>query len=135
MKQTKVVVGAIIDNQDSCIYVSRRPIHKPLGGMWEFPGGKVKKDETTSQALKRELHEELGININQYQFLMRQSFFYPSQFIELYVYLVERYQGVLFAKECQIISKIKLKQLPSLVMPKANKHIVNLLEAKFSKCF
>ena len=81
------------------------------------------------------MHEELGININQYQFLMRQSFFYPSQFIELYVYLVERYQGVLFAKECQIISKIKLKQLPSLVMPKANKNIVNLLEAKFSKYF
>ena len=47
---------ALIDT-DGRVLISKRPIGKSMAGMWEFPGGKVEKDETPEAALIRELHE------------------------------------------------------------------------------
>ena len=132
MKTTKVAVGVIVDKQNNCVYVSRRPSHKHLSGLWEFPGGKVETGENIEEALKRELYEEVGIDVDHYKFLMQQDFCYPSCFVKLYFYLVDGYQGVLFAKENQEISKIKIDQLPNLAMPEANKAIVDFLIVEFS---
>ena len=56
------VVAAII-KRDGRILITKRPDHVHLGGLWEFPGGKVHDGESLDQALKREIHEELGIHI------------------------------------------------------------------------
>ena len=52
---------ALID-RDGRVLLSQRPEDKPMGGLWEFPGGKIEPGETPETALIRELDEELGIN-------------------------------------------------------------------------
>jgi 8-oxo-dGTP diphosphatase len=57
-----VAVGVLIDNEQRFLLTSR-PAGKVYAGYWEFPGGKLEAGESVEQALRRELHEELGIEI------------------------------------------------------------------------
>ncbi len=56
-----VVTAAIVFDGSGRVLAGRRPAGKKLGGMWEFPGGKVDPGETPEEALVRELREELGV--------------------------------------------------------------------------
>lgn len=57
------VVCGIIKNPEGKILACRRGLDRHLGGLWEFPGGKIDAGETPEAALARELHEELGITV------------------------------------------------------------------------
>ena len=57
-----VAAAAIFDAQGR-VLIARRPEHVHQGGLWEFPGGKLEADETVEVALRRELREEVGIEI------------------------------------------------------------------------
>jgi 8-oxo-dGTP diphosphatase len=59
-----VAVGVLIDAQERFLLTSR-PEGKVYAGYWEFPGGKLEAGESVEQALRRELHEELGITIGE----------------------------------------------------------------------
>lgn len=64
VKGPVTVVAAVIRNKLGQILIARRPVtHKVAGGLWEFPGGKIEAGETPKEALKREIREELGIEI------------------------------------------------------------------------
>ena len=56
-----MVVGIVL--WDGRVFVDRRPYGGLLGGLWEFPGGKVERGETVEQALHRELYEEFGLRV------------------------------------------------------------------------
>ncbi len=62
MKIVLVAAVALID-KDGRVLLSKRPAHKQLGGLWEFPGGKVEPGETLEEALRREVREETGVRI------------------------------------------------------------------------
>ena len=62
MKIVLVAAVALID-ADGRVLLSKRPLGKQLGGLWEFPGGKVEQGERPETALIRELKEELGIDV------------------------------------------------------------------------
>lgn len=57
----KVGTGIIV--KDGKILIGQRPEGKPLAGYWEFPGGKIEAGETIEQCLKREIREELSVEI------------------------------------------------------------------------
>ena len=57
-----LVVAAGLVDIDGRVLIARRPEGKPMAGLWEFPGGKVKAGESPEAALIRELDEELGID-------------------------------------------------------------------------
>lgn len=56
------VIAAVISRGDQLL-VCQRPLHKRHGGLWEFPGGKVEPDESDEDSARRELAEELGVEV------------------------------------------------------------------------
>ncbi len=62
-KKTKLIVAGIIRNSEGHILSTRRKSDDVHGGGWEFPGGKIEYNEQPEEALKREIVEELGIDI------------------------------------------------------------------------
>lgn len=63
LKEIQVVCAVIRDSRGR-ILVARRSMNKPLGGLWEFPGGKVEIGELPEAALRREIMEELGVSLD-----------------------------------------------------------------------
>lgn len=83
------VVGAIIENEEGCVLLAQRPPGKHLAGFWEFPGGKVEPGESAPEALKRELQEELALDVAIGRFLGVFPHTYDSGAIDLHVYVVK----------------------------------------------
>ena len=61
--KTVLVAACALVDADGRVLLAQRPQGKPMAGLWEFPGGKVDAGETPEEALVRELHEELGIEV------------------------------------------------------------------------
>ena len=87
-----VAVG-IVEDVHGRVLVARRAENKHQGGKWEFPGGKINVGETIPVALARELHEELGINLQAACPLLRVRHRYPDQTVLLDVWRVTEYTG------------------------------------------
>ena len=73
--------------------MSLRPEGKPQAGYWEFPGGKLAPGETAGQALKRELHEELGIEVQRCHEWLTLEHDYADKHVSLAVWTVVTYTG------------------------------------------
>jgi 8-oxo-dGTP diphosphatase len=87
-----VVAGALFDGEGR-VLIAQRPAGKALAGRWEFPGGKVDADENEHAALRRELREELGIEVIAAHPFMRLAHAYEDRDVELSLWIVERFAG------------------------------------------
>lgn len=87
MTDFKVIVCAAIRNRSNQILLARRAPDKKLGGFWEFPGGKLEHGEELETALKREIHEELDIDIQIEQLLHVRPFQYEHAAVLILFYL------------------------------------------------
>jgi len=108
-----VAVGILINAQEEFLLTSRPP-GKVYEGYWEFPGGKLEAGETVAQALSRELHEELGLQIGAVQLWHQQLVDYPHALVRLNFCKVYEWQGVLEMREGQ---KFAWQSLPVQVVP------------------
>lgn len=80
----EVVAGIIYKN--SKFLIAQRNINKAQGGLWEFPGGKVEKDESYESALIREIKEELNADIEVDEYIGEIIYHYPEKDIKLIFY-------------------------------------------------
>ena len=87
----EVVAGLIRDGER--FLICQRPAHKARGLMWEFAGGKVENGETGQQALKRELREELGIEVEVQEQVADVTYAYPELTVHLTLYGAAIVQG------------------------------------------
>lgn len=101
------VVAAVLFDAQGQVLIAQRPAGKPLAGFWEFPGGKLERGEMARDALRRELHEELGITVLDARPLLRFSHTYPERHVELDVWRVVRYEGELHAREQQALAWVR----------------------------
>lgn len=92
------VVGAVIVKGDK-ILAARRPFDKSLGGLWEFPGGKLEVGEKPQEALKREIIEELKCEVEVGKFIINEVYKYDFATISLSTYFCEISKGEPKAKE------------------------------------
>ncbi len=121
------VVAAVIrgaGGHSGKILLAQRPLHKHQGGKWEFPGGKVESGETPLQGLCRELHEELGIAVQQAQPLIKVRYVYPEHAVLLDVWEVTAFTGEPHGREGQPVAWFEAEQLPALEFPPANYPII-----------
>lgn len=95
-----VAVGVLIDAGGRFL-LSSRPPGKVYAGAWEFPGGKIEPGETVEQALRRELHEELGIEIGVAEPWRTSLFDYPHARVRLHFCKVAEWRGVFEMREGQ----------------------------------
>ena len=100
MMKTLDVVAAILE-RDGKILLAQRPAHADQPGMWEFAGGKLEPGESQPQALRRELHEELGIEAVVGQYVASHQREVSGRIIHLHAWHVPDYQGELHAHEHQ----------------------------------
>jgi 8-oxo-dGTP diphosphatase len=87
-----VIAGALFDGEGR-VLIAQRPAGKALAGRWEFPGGKVDRGESEHAALRRELREELGVEVIAARPFMRLAHAYPDRDVELSLWIVERFAG------------------------------------------
>ena len=128
------VAVAVIISADDTILISRRAADKHQGNKWEFPGGKVMENENSEEALRREIKEELGIEL--------QSAIHMTDILHEYsdndgirntkvlldVYEVRDWLGEPKGLEGQPISWVKRSELSQYEFPDANYEILSLLQ-------
>jgi 8-oxo-dGTP diphosphatase len=108
-----VAVGVLIAS-DGRFLLTSRPEGKVYAGHWEFPGGKVEPGETIEQALRRELHEELGITIGAVQPWHVTLHDYPHALVRLHFCKVFDWSGAFDMRERQ---QMAWQELPVMVSP------------------
>jgi 8-oxo-dGTP diphosphatase len=111
--RVEVAVGVLI-RADGRFLLTSRPHGKAYAGYWEFPGGKLEASETVLQALRRELHEELGIDVTAAQPWRVDEFDYPHALVRLNFCKVTAWSGELQMREGQ---QMAWQQLPVDVQP------------------
>lgn len=103
------VAAAVIQRPDGAFLLAQRPRGKVYAGYWEFPGGKVEPGEAVDKALARELHEELGIDVeHSYPWLTR-VFTYPHATVRLNFRRVFGWNGEPHPREDQAIAWQRLE--------------------------
>lgn len=125
MSVIHVAVGVILDQQR--VLLSRRQQGVHLEGYWEFPGGKLDTGETPEKALGRELHEELGIFVQQYHPLITIPFDYETHEVQLHVFEIREFSGLPQGREGQHIEWVQISELRVQDLPPANRGIVSAL--------
>ena len=95
-----VAVGVLI-RSDGDFLLTSRPAGKVYAGFWEFPGGKVEKGESVDQALRRELLEELGIQVVSFARWREQEVDYPHALVRLVFFKIFDWCGELHMREGQ----------------------------------
>ena len=108
-----VAVGVLIDGEGRFLMTSR-PTGKVYADHWEFPGGKLESGETVAQALRRELNEELGIDIGQAHPWQVEIVDYPHALVRLHFCKVYEWAGEFEMREGQAMA---WQQLPVTVRP------------------
>jgi 8-oxo-dGTP diphosphatase len=121
------VVAGVIRDDAGRVLVAERPAGKHLAGFWEFPGGKSDAGEAPLDALRRELREEIGIDVESARKLISVPWSYPEKRIVLDAWLVDAYTGTPHAREAQALRWVAIDALPALPMPPADAPIVNAL--------
>ena len=80
------VVAGILRDAHGRVLLAQRGAGKHLAGLWEFPGGKVEADEAPLAALRRELHEEVGVDVDRAEHLVTVPWTYPEKHVDLEVW-------------------------------------------------
>ena len=123
----KMIGVAVIWNDAGQILIDRRKPNGLLGGLWEFPGGKVELGETIPACIQREIQEELGIEIEVGDRLIVIDHTYSHFHVTLNVHHCKHLSGEPQAIECDEIRWVELADLDSYPFPKANLQIIEAL--------
>jgi 8-oxo-dGTP diphosphatase len=133
MKSVHVAVAVIVRDSKAGreVLISKRPLTAHQGGLWEFPGGKVEPNETVTQALARELNEELGLDVPLSSAspipLIRIPHDYGDKRVVLDVWTVTQFSGEPKGMEGQPVHWVGVDSLGDYEFPEANKPIINAL--------
>jgi mutator protein MutT len=124
VKHVIIVTTGIIFNENNEVLICLRPLNKVLGGLWEFPGGKLDDGETLEECIARELKEELDLEVlvGSKMLVVKDD---PN--IELHAYKINAFEGIPKSKCHDEIKWVTVHELKEYDMPVADIPIVDLL--------
>jgi 8-oxo-dGTP diphosphatase len=124
LKEIFVVAGIFISH-DKSILLAQRSAEKSFPLQWEFPGGKIEEGENSESALKRELFEELNIEVNDMKYFDSVVHEYELFRANIEFFLINEWSGKLLNKEGQNLRWTKLKDLKGLKILDADMPVIN----------
>ena len=129
MPRILLVAAAALVDVDNRVLIAERPAGKSMAGLWEFPGGKVGDGETPEAALRRELAEELSIDVCEtclapFTFA---SHSYPEFHLLMPLYLCRNWDGEIIPREGQRIKWVRASRLKEYAMPPADLPLIPML--------
>lgn len=113
-KVIHAVVAVIVDTNTDKVLVSKRREGQSYAGFWEFPGGKIEESEEILESLRRELKEELNIDLISSEYLSTVDYSYPEFDVKLEVYKITSYSGIIIGNEGQEIAWQHVSELINL---------------------
>ncbi|BFH60551.1 8-oxo-dGTP diphosphatase MutT [Paenibacillus azoreducens] len=123
------VAAAIIENEQGRILIARKRTGKPQADMWEFPGGKLEAGETPQECLKRELREEMQINIEPYAWFGTNDHHYGEKHIRLIAYKARFIGGAIKLTDHDEFRWVDLHELGEYTFAPADVKFVEMLMA------
>ncbi len=116
-----VAACALID-PDHRILLTQRPAGKPMAGLWEFPGGKLRQGETPEACVIRELQEELGLDVTADCLapLTFASHAYPDFHLLMPLFVCRVWHGIPRPREGQVLRWVRPRDMGNLPMPPAD---------------
>ena len=121
------MVAGVLSDARGDILLTQRPAGKHLAGLWEFPGGKCEPGEPAEAALRRELREEIGIEVGAVEPLIALPWRYSEKSIFLDVYRILAHAGELHGREGQALRWAAVDKLADIAMPSADRPVVAAL--------
>ncbi|MGF1498024.1 MAG: A/G-specific adenine glycosylase [Elainellaceae cyanobacterium] len=125
----KTIGVAVIWNGQGQILIDRRRQEGLLGGLWEFPGGKVEPGETVPACIQREIREELGIEVEVGDRLTTVDHAYTHFRVTLVVHHCQHISGEPQPIECDEVCWVQPEELEAYAFPKANERIIQAIQA------
>ena len=125
----KIEVVAAIMHRDGAYFATQRG-YGEFESMWEFPGGKIEEGETAEFALKREIQEELGIDITIDNFLCTIEYDYPSFHLTMHCYLCGIKFGEIELREHKSARWLTTETLDSVKWLPADKEVIDKLNTE-----
>jgi 8-oxo-dGTP diphosphatase len=122
------VAAAVMVNDRGEFLLAQRPQGKVYAGYWEFPGGKVERGESAAAALKRELHEELGVEVEKAYSWLTREFDYAHAAVTLRFFRVIAWRGTLHGREQQQFAWQSIRDVNVAPILPANGPILRALE-------
>lgn len=126
---SKQIGVGVVWNEQGQVLIDRRPPTGLLGGLWEFPGGKIEAGETVEACIRRELQEELAIEVEVGDRLMTIDHTYTHFRVTLNVFHCRHVSGDPQPIGCDEIRWVKVADLKCFPFPKANVQIIEFLQA------
>jgi len=120
-----IVVAAVIEDNGRFL-VTRRPAGVHLGGLWEFPGGKTTAAESHSAGLRREIREELAVDVHVQELIHETTHQYPDRVVSLYFYrcTIADAPSAALGQEMRWVDA---RELQTLEFPPADVELIRLL--------
>lgn len=129
----KIIGVGVLWNAQQQILIDRRRPEGMMGGLWEFPGGKLEPGETVEECIKREIWEELAIEIEVGKHLITIEHEYTHMRVTLTVHHCRHLKGVPQPLECDEIRWVTLAEIDQFNFPTANAQIIAALRNRNDK--
>ncbi|MFM8550843.1 MAG: (deoxy)nucleoside triphosphate pyrophosphohydrolase [Nitrospiraceae bacterium] len=126
-REAIVQVAAGLIMQDGLYLIARRKAGSHLGGLWEFPGGKQEAGESLEDCLRRELREELGIEITQPLLYRTFRHDYSDKSVELHFFRCSIGAGQARALDCEEFRWVAPEELSLFECPAADRSLIEEL--------
>jgi A/G-specific adenine glycosylase len=123
------VAAAIIWKDDSHVLIAQRKLDDMLGGLWEFPGGRLEDGESLAQCLRREIREELGLSVEVGELVTSVRHAYTHFRITLHAFQCRSMEGLPVALGCADWRWVEPADLANFAFPVADQKVIAALLA------